>query len=301
MPVILSPKLLAAAALVAAAVFILPASAATLAFGPAIVLLENVNPSNKAEQDVFGSSEAVFTIYNKDEGGGWYHLNVVSPPASDKKQWEIGYETLPDASWCRLDKPEVEVQGKSNAKIKLFVKIPDKPEYYNRKFMAYVTCAPGKASVPGVGLQVASRVQLETLSKPDLDGDKAGSVAIAPAIMQSGAIPGAELDLSFKIRNNTAGERSYKVLRMDEVESDTKKHERYYGKGCTAVISPSWLKPKELNFKLKPGESKELVIDQTVPKDAVPKKKYEELVFIQDDAGNVNFTRVRTDITEKQQ
>src|SRR4029077_1006902 len=104
-----------------------------------------------------------------------------------------GYESIPDTSMLRLDKKELDVDAKSKGIVKLFITVPDKPENYNRKWMAVVACAPGAATTSGssVGLMVASRVQIETTCKDTVDGANAGDVALIPSSwMMSDAKPG---------------------------------------------------------------------------------------------------------------
>jgi len=283
-----------------------PVSAGSLAFGPAIVLVESVSPGG-GEQDVFGKGEMTFVIYNHSADAGWYHLTAMSP-GTDPKQWEKGYEAIPDASWCRLDHDEIEVPAKTNQKIRLFINIPSKPEYFNRKWMLLVTCAPGKkAKVVGssaIGLQVASRVMIETVSKSDGDPKMAGALGIVPTQVSSSATPGAELEHTVKISNNTKEDRKFNILRIYEIEKEADKHERYFGKDIINnkelehVVKPSWL-GSDPAIELKAGETKELTLKLTVPSTATPGKSYEELIFLQDDKGLVNFLRVRTQILGK--
>src|SRR6185312_15872355 len=102
------------------------AQAATLAFGPAIVLAQNVKPG-ASNADIFGGNDFTFVIYNKDKDSGWYNLDVEKPTEGH----ELGYEPIPDAGWCKLDVKEVEVKGESQAKVRLMISVPDKPEYFN--------------------------------------------------------------------------------------------------------------------------------------------------------------------------
>ena len=274
-----------------------------LAFGPALVLVENIAPAG-GETDVFGKGEMTFVIYNRSDQAGWYHLGAVNP-GGDPRQWEKGYEAIPDASWCRLDIDEVEVAAKTNQKIRLFINVPAKPEYFNRKWMLYVTCAPGKKpqtpKATGVGLQVASRVQIETASNAASNPAVGGALAIVPAQVSSSAAPSAELEHSVKVSNNTKEDRRFKILRLNEIEKEAEKYERYFGKDIVdgkplePVIGSTWITCAPA-IELKAGETKEFTIKLTIPKDARPGGNFEELLFLQDEKGLVNFLRVRTKI-----
>ena len=291
MPIRMDRLPLMSAAIIMAAAMHFSAQSATLAFGPAIVLAENIKPG-APESDIFGKGDFTFVIYNHDKESGWYNLGLEKP--TDTK--ELPYPPIPDPSWCRLDVSELEVKGETNAKVHLLIKVPDKPEYYNRKWTVLVVCAPGrkqKDDKPAVGLRVASRVLIETVSK--VEGDPAEpAVALWPTVLQSGAIPSAFIDETVKVKNNTDAERTYTTKRMDEYEKDAEKFERYYSRGFSAIVKTPWIK-SEATFKLKPGEIKDLKVDIKVP-DATGKGNYEELLFVQDDKGNVNFLRVQVDV-----
>ena len=285
-------KLTATAITLMAVAFSSPAQSATLALGPALVLVQNIKPG-AAEADIFGQGEFTFVIYNKDKDSGWYNLDIEKP--ADAK--ELGFAPIPDASWCKLDIQEVEVKGESNAKIHMTVKVPDKPEYYNRKWTVLVVCAPGKRAKddkPAVGLRIASRVLIETVSKPDAEPKDGIGIALYPTLLQSSAIPGAFIDETVTIKNNTDADRTYSTKHLDEIEKDAEKHERYFSKATLPVVKGPWIS-SDATFKLKPGETKDLKVDIKVP-DSTAKGKYEELLFVQDDKGNVNFLRVQTDV-----
>ncbi|MCY3022070.1 MAG: hypothetical protein NTW87_23910 [Planctomycetota bacterium] len=262
--------------------------------GPGMILVENIQPG-APEVDVFGKTDLAFEVHNGTNKAHTFSVAVIKPRAAIAS-WEIGYEEIPDPSWCRLDKAELDLPAQTDGKVKLFIKVPDKPEYYNRKWMALVVCRPGKPTPGSVGLQVGARVQIETLAKADTDGVGAGPLALAPSVVRLEAKPGDSVEPVVKFRNNTAKEHTYTLLRLDEAEKDAAKHERYFGPGCVQVIKPSWLTPDGTSFALKPGETKELKIKVSVPKNAEPGKRYEELLFLKDEAGGVDFLRVRTEI-----
>lgn len=266
--------------------------------GPGMVLVENIRPGD-GEVDVNKSTGFSFEVEN-----GTKEKHVFSVFARAAKgmisSWEMGYESVPDVSWLRLDKTEVEVPPNSKAKVNLFIKVPDKPELYNRKFMAVVGCSPGRSeqNVSSVGLIVASRVQIETASNDEVDGLNAGSVSLVPSSwLMPDARPGDSWRKVFKIRNNTKEEHTYSVKRIADVEKDPSRHDRYYGQGCIKLDKESWMniKDKDMSFTLKPNEVKELTVNVAVGKKALPQKRYEELLFLQDETGHVQFLRLRTE------
>jgi hypothetical protein len=266
--------------------------------GPGMVLVENIKPGD-GEIDLAGKTGFTFEVVNDTNEKQVF--NVTSRTAkSTVSSWELGYESIPDPTWLILEKKEIEVDAKSKGKVKMTLKVPDKPEYYNRKWMGIVACAPGAAKTDGgssVGLVVASRVQIETLSRDDVE-PTGGDLGLVPASwMMSDAKAGDSWRKVFKIRNNTKDEHVYTVKRIDEVEKDAGRHARYYGQNFIAVEKEPWgaVKDADKTFTLKAGETKVLSVMTTVGKDAKAGKFYEELLFLQDDKGGVNFVRLRTE------
>jgi hypothetical protein len=150
-----------------------------------------------------------------------------------------------------------------------------------------------------IGLIVAARVQIETTPNDEVDGLNAGSVGLVPSYwMMSDARPGDSWRKVFKIRNNTKEEHTYSVKRIADLEKDVSRHDRYYGQGCMKLNQESWMtvKDKDMAFTLKPGEVKDLTVNVAVGKKALPQKRYEELLFLQDETGHVQFLRLRTEI-----
>jgi len=181
--------------------------------------------------------------------------------------------------------------------VRMFIKVPDKPEYYNRKWMALIVCRPGRPGQGAVGLQVGSRVQVETLAKEDADGVVPGAVGLVPSILWLNGKPGENAKGAVRIRNNTDKVLNYTVLSLSEAEKDPARHKRYFGSGFVRVIEPSWLKAEDASFSLKPGKKKDLKIKVAVPKNAEQGKTYENLLFLKEESAGVEFVRVRTAIS----
>ena len=252
--------------------------------------------------NVFGESGLAFEVHNGTSKAQVFTVTSIKP-RSGLAYWEMGYEEIPDPSWCRLDKEELEVPAHTDSKVYLFVKIPDKPEYYNRKWMALITCHPGRVNplIPGALITVlSSRVMIETQAKRDVEyGVGAGSVRLIPSICQLiKSTPGSTENTSFKLCNNTPNDHTYKLMRLDQVEKEKEKHERYVGHNCTPVITPSWLTSPNNLFMVKSGKNQEVKLEVKVPKKADVGKCYEELLFLKDEKDAFQFVRVRVDISE---
>jgi hypothetical protein len=266
--------------------------------GPGMVLIENIKPGD-GDVDVAGKTGFTFEVLNDTNEKQLFNVSSRMPKTTISS-WELGYESVSDPSWLILDKKEIEVAAKSKGNVKMTLKVPDKAEYYNRKWMGIVACAPGAAKIEGgssVGLVVASRVQIETLSRDDVE-PAGGDIGLAPSSwMMSDAKSGDSWRKVFKIRNNTKEDHTYMLKRIGDVEKDEKRHARYYGQNFIAVEKDFWgaIKDADKPFALKPGETKELSVMVSCCKDAQPNKFYEELLFIQDEKANTNFIRIRTE------
>lgn len=258
--------------------------------GPGLVIVENVKPGEATSTE--------FGVYNGGPTPSFFTVTV-KKPSTVIGSWEHGYREIPDASWCTLSVKEVEVKPKSEAKIKLDIKVPDMPENWNSKFMAVVTCSPGKAQAGVVGLQVASRVQIETLADPGKSGTAAkGAIALIPSICEMWDVtPSSSWHVLVKVHNNTAEERSYTVKRLGEVEKDSAKHARYFCKGFEAIIQPGWIESGS-TFSVKPGEFRQLNLKVSVPASVKAGAKYEELILLEDDKGKIEFVRARTEVAK---
>src|SRR5262249_20233805 len=157
--------LLAACSLLAMARICAGETSTGFGIGPGMAMVEGIKPGG-GEVDVAAASGLTFEIENGTNEKHTFSIMVRSAKAT-VSNWELGYESISDTSWLRLDKKEIELDAKSKGTAKLYINIPDKPENYNRKWMAVVACAPGDKAATGssVGLMVASRVQIETTPK----------------------------------------------------------------------------------------------------------------------------------------
>ena len=295
-------KLIIAICLSALSMALLPfplcgAESGGFGIGPGMVMVQNIKPG-AGEIDASGGAGFTFEVENGTASPQFFTLSTRTAK-STMSSWEMGYENLTELSWLRLDKTEMELAAKSKGPLKFFVNIPDKPEFYNRKWMAVVACSPGKATkgASSVGLIVAARIQIETIAKDDTDGANAGDTALIPSSwMMSDARPGDSWRKVFKIRNNTKDVHTYTLKHIEDLEPDAKKYDRYFGMEFTKILKESWVTAGDQSFTLKPGEVKDLKLSVSVSKTAVPGKLYEELVFLQDEKKNINFLRLRTEL-----
>lgn len=288
------------AGLAATLVFVaasLGSGAYAMGISPGVYVVENV----PLGQETAASSDAApITVHNEENDQPLtVVLSVQRPSAGGLSNWELGYDEIPDASWCRLDKTELEVPAKGASSVKLFVKVPDKPENYNRRWMVAVVCGQkrsGQGGPAGFGIRLATRVGIETLPNADVDGKGDGAVVPIPSVLcYDGCIPGETFNPPAKIRNHDKVEHKFVVKRLEQVVQDEERIKRYFRRDATPLIKDSWIAPLE-SFAVKAGETKELKLSVTIPKDVAAGKIYEEIVFLKDDADRSGFIRLRMQI-----
>src|SRR5205823_4825872 len=110
-------------------------SAWALSLGPALFMVQHVQPGQPI--DVRKKAGVVFTIKNDSEKDGEYTL-VCRKPSLNLSDWEAGYDEIPNAEWCVLEKNEFVVPAKSKVEVGLTISIPDKLDYYNCKWILAV-------------------------------------------------------------------------------------------------------------------------------------------------------------------
>ncbi|MCY3022444.1 MAG: hypothetical protein NTW87_25980 [Planctomycetota bacterium] len=275
--------------------------------GPAVFTVQNVVPGQSV--DLRKTAGLVYTIGNTSDTEGTYSLVCQRPVEGGVLNWESGYDEIPDASWCKLEKEEVVVPAKSKAEVGLTITVPAKPEYHNCKWVAAVVLKASKTAGIGVGLAVAARVRIETAPSDDPGTGGAVSMAAIPCVLPVEAKPGSMFERCVLLRNNTERTLECVTQRLEDCYPEGEsRYPRYTTSGYQALDKVTWLKDKEQKFTLKPGERREYKMKGQIPESAKPGEKREELVFItapapepgkQGPAGRETrtFFRVRYDVT----
>ncbi|MCK4519931.1 MAG: hypothetical protein KAT96_02040 [Candidatus Omnitrophica bacterium] len=108
-----------------------------LGVDPAEINLRNVPLGELVAVSVLGGKGMMLTIENKSSSAYNYSINILhsSQTSAPLKQ---GYADIPDTAWIRPKNKEVKVAGKSKKTVEIFLKIPGKEEYYNKKYQAVI-------------------------------------------------------------------------------------------------------------------------------------------------------------------
>ncbi|MFH0938711.1 MAG: hypothetical protein V1899_05460 [Planctomycetota bacterium] len=255
-----------------------PRQAYAMGLGPGLFKIQNVPPGQSV--DVRKLSGVVFTVTNSSDKEESFSLLCKKPSQGGLVDWEAGYEEIADAAWCKLEKEEFAVAAKSKAEIGLIIEVPDKPEYYNCKWMLAVVLTSGGNKGIGVGLAVAARVQIETLPGVKEDTVSAMPLGIVPSALDISVKPGEAFKRSVLLRNNTSKKVMCITERLVDIYTDPRKHDRYTSGGFKPLIATTWLTEKFETFSLKSGKKEKLKLVGRAPETAKPGEKWEELVFV---------------------
>jgi hypothetical protein len=256
----------------------LTANAWALSLGPAIFMVQNVVPGQPL--DVKKKAKVAFTVTNDTDLNRQYSLTCEKPSLSIA-DWERGYEEIPDPSWFKLEQNEFFVPAKQSVEVGLIIDVPNKPEYFNCKWMLAVVLTSGKSKGIGVGLAIASRVQIETARSHDANSGGAAPIAVVPCTEVIKGKPGAAFEKSFLIKNNSGRDLECVPERLVQVYATEEfKYPRYATPGCQQLLKESWFKTAPEKFSVKSGEKHEVKIAGTIPATAKIGEKWEELVFI---------------------
>jgi hypothetical protein len=283
-----------------------------MAVGPALAQVRDIKPGTSI--NLTSSHGIVIAIDNDKDARQVYLLTAKKPSVAGLAQWEAGYEEIPDPSWCTLHDGRFELDANAVARVALSLAIPDEPQNYNRKWLLAVVVE--EEAPPGLGLSLAitCRFLIETQAKTDVDGIGAGPLATVPSAVTVVAAPGAAFTADISLRNNTDLDLNARFRRLSSIYADPFKHQRYLAPDRQELDHESWVVLPSDFVRLEPGKPFGLSLAGTIPADAVPGERREEIVFIQatepgvevggDDIGmralarneRLTFVRVRYDV-----
>ncbi len=112
---------------------------------PGEINIQNVALGQKAAVSVLGGERMKLRVKNKGASACIYTINIL-PTAQTTAVLNPGYKDIPDTSWIFPESKEVEVPGNSAKEVELYLKIPKKKEYYNKKYQAIIEVKSKKNS-----------------------------------------------------------------------------------------------------------------------------------------------------------
>ena len=104
---------------------------------PGEINLSNVPLGKAVAVSALGGEGMMLSIENKSDSAYTYTINIL-PTSETNASLKQGYIDIPDTSWIWPENKEVRVLAHSKQSVELFLKIPKKAEYYNKKYQAVI-------------------------------------------------------------------------------------------------------------------------------------------------------------------
>lgn len=106
-----------------------------LAVNPGNVSVKDVPLGEKVAMSQYSSEHKKIQIVNKSDSAYTFTIAIL-PVSKTTSPLTLGYQDIPDVSWITPEEKEVRVDAFATREIELFVAVPKKKEYGNKKYMA---------------------------------------------------------------------------------------------------------------------------------------------------------------------
>ncbi len=104
---------------------------------PGEINIQNVPLGQKAAVSALGGERMKLRIKNKGASAYTYTIDILRT-AQTTATFNAGYTDIPDTAWIFPESKEVEVPGNSVKDVELYLQIPKKKGYYNKKYQAVI-------------------------------------------------------------------------------------------------------------------------------------------------------------------
>lgn len=112
---------------------------------PGEINIQNVPLGQKTAVSVLGGEKMKLNIKNKGASACTYSIDIL-PCAQTTAVLGAGYSDIPDVSWIFPEAKEVQIPGNSAKEVELYIQIPEKKEYQNKKYQAVIEVKSKKNS-----------------------------------------------------------------------------------------------------------------------------------------------------------
>ena len=264
-----------------------------LAVGPTGLLIQNVKPDDV--YDIEQVSGVTLNITNRDNLPHTYILTTHKPSMSAAGKWIKGYLEIPEPHWLWFEKDEVMVDANSMAKIKMYLKIPDKEKYYNQHWSISLLVKAKPEPGQMIGLAAAPNFQIETEAKEKLEVKPDGSIAFEPSlILLEDAILGSKIKAKVKIYNNDHKKHKYRI-NSHIFPKDPDRRQISKSSGYSWIPNPKWIKPKKV-IRIGPGKSADLSFKVNIPRnEEYYGQEWEAIILVEPEEGLPGFIRVQVE------
>lgn len=104
---------------------------------PGEINIKDVPLGKVVKPSDLGGEGMKLKIKNKSSSAYTYTINILHTPKTTGVLKE-GYTDIPDTAWLWLAEKEVLIPGYSVKEVEVFLKIPEKEEYYNKKYQVII-------------------------------------------------------------------------------------------------------------------------------------------------------------------
>lgn len=108
-----------------------------LEVGPGDIYIDNVTLGKPVAVSALGGERMKLSIKNKGTSACTYSIDILRT-AQTTATLPAGYIDIPDTSWIFPESKEVQIPGNTTKDVELYLKIPKKKEYYNKKYQAVI-------------------------------------------------------------------------------------------------------------------------------------------------------------------
>jgi len=110
---------------------------------PGEINIENVPLGKKVAVSALGGERVKLKIENKGNSAYTYTINIL-PSRNVGAPLEEDFIDIPDTSWIWPEDKEVSIPGESTKVVEIYLKIPKRKEYYNKRYQAVIEVKSGK-------------------------------------------------------------------------------------------------------------------------------------------------------------
>lgn len=234
------------------------------------------------------------TIHNRDDKPHTYILSTNKPSEVAARKWLRGYLEIPNPNWVWFEKDEVTIEANSIAKVNMYLKIPDAEKYYNQHWAVSLGVSGKSEKNQMFALAAYPRIEIETLSKENINEKPSGILATAPSTLLFEDISlGKKQNLTLKIFNNDEKEHRYKITPV-VFPYDPKKRQIFPSPKYSWIPNAKWIKLDRKWVSIKPYEVKELTVGIEIPKkQEYYNKNWEVVLFIEPKNALSGFARIQ--------
>jgi hypothetical protein len=251
-----------------------------MGISPGIVLIEDAPVGTRLDLGAQGLRIAVRN--GSDEAMG-VTVSVSAPAATHIREFEAGYEPIPDPGWVHLEHSELTIPAHGTGTTGVIVDIPDRPELMNRHFMVFVETGPSIHAGLGAVLRVRARLMVETTIDPHPHiTEHAAAIAVSPGRVAMERRADGTWSGQTEVVNHGSETASYDVLTLSQAygAGEEDRRDRFVGGRQTALTRESWVVPDSTSFVLEPGAARTIHWTGTPARPLRADERVDEVLFI---------------------